>query len=196
MPRISIKRLIESSAHRMSHVNRYSSVPVVRKENVAEHSWFVAFYAYVVGSYLNDHGQPVDFGKLLSRALLHDIDESHTGDFLRKVKYAHPGLKGVLNQISTSMVEDMEQDLGITLVADWRDAKAEDLEGDIIKFVDLLRVVSYLWEELTKGNLYMLKLFPECGDYLRELHESITDPTILAYVDDTIEWVDETLSKG
>ena len=73
---LDIDQLLTGSIHRMSHVNRYSSVPVNRKENVAEHSWFVAFYAYMIGKDLEAHQHEVDFGELLSRALVHDLRRS------------------------------------------------------------------------------------------------------------------------
>lgn len=167
--RLDIAELMSGPIHRMSHVNRYSSLPVIRKENVAEHSWYVTFYAFILGHELVECGHDVDMGELLSRALVHDLDESMTGDFLRYVKYGHPGLKSALDEVSESMLDVMSSGLGPAPIKYfWSRAKGPDLEGDIIQVADFSRVVSYVWEEIKTGNKHLKSILSECRGYLHE----------------------------
>ena len=178
----------------MSHVNRYSSIPIIRRENVAEHSWYVTFYAYLIGVDLVRRGEVVDMEKLLTRALLHDIDESMTGDFLRVVKYGHPNLKKDLDEVSESVISDMEGSIGLleALREPWKSAKADDLEGAIIQVADLARVASYVQEEISTGNTNVANVLRECKGYMMELVDD--DSQVREYAAGIIDWIEERLA--
>lgn len=187
--KLDIGEMLAGSLHRMSHVNRYSSIPVTRKENVSEHSWYVAMYAYLVGKDLATAGVKVDFGELLSRALVHDLDESMTGDFLRYVKYGHPDLKRALDEVSVSMIEKMSAELSVQLLPHWKNAKADDIEGHIIAVVDLARVISYVNEEYATGNTHVLHILSECCEYIDEFSKEHPDSPVVPYAQAIISWV-------
>ena len=189
----SMSTLIESSPHRLSHVYRYSSIPIIRKENVAEHSFYVAFYSYLIAKEMVIRDYDVDVGVVLSRALLHDLDESHTGDFLREVKYGHPHLKRVLDEVSVSMIEGMTEELNIDLKPDWVSAKNDDIEGAIVKIADFLRVASYMYEEYRLGNQHLWDRSPELMEYLVQLLGELRDKDyasgLLVYIEESILWL-------
>jgi len=190
--KLSMLSLMSGSINRMSHVYRYSSVPTIRKENVAEHSWYVAYYSFVIGLDLVRRGCEIDFGKLLSRALVHDLDESMTGDFLRHVKYGHPRLKSVLDEVSIAMLESMEKELHIPIKEPWTNAKSrEDLEGDIVAIADLARVLSYVYEEIQLGNNHVKYILKECCKYLRDTIKERRPTVANDYARDLIKWVEE-----
>jgi len=179
--RLSIDQMLHGGVHRLSHVNRYSSIPTLRKENVAEHTFYVCLYSYLLamdyetwmtGRGIEETLRP-DYGTLLARAMLHDLDESHTGDFLRTVKYGHPDLKAALDKVSRSMVRKMEDELGVEIMPFWSSAKAPDLEGQIIEIADLCRVASYLYEEHNMGNIYVRPLFSELRAYFQTIYGEI-----------------------
>lgn len=193
---LNISELLSGSIHRMSHVYRYSSVPVIRRENVAEHSWYVAFYAFLIGQDLVQHGHVVDFGKMLSRALVHDLDESSTGDFLRHIKYGHPDLKRALDEVSISMIGRIESKLrsnGREIMVNWQSAKDDDLEGHVIQVVDLARVITYVWEEIKLGNTHVCAIMGECCDYLREFCRDHEGSPLVPYAIKIINWA---IDKG
>jgi putative hydrolase of HD superfamily len=50
-----------------------------RKENDAEHSWHFALFALVLAEYANE---PVDIGRVVRMALVHDIVEVDAGDVI------------------------------------------------------------------------------------------------------------------
>lgn len=188
---IDINEMLSGSIHRMSHVYRYSSVPIGRRENVAEHSWYVAFYAYLIGQDLQQQGFNVDFGEMLSRALVHDLDESMTGDFLRYVKYGHPDLKRALDEVSVSMIDKMAYKLKSgrkAIQKHWSEAKDNDLEGDIIQVADLARVLSYVLEEIKMGNSHVTNIISECSEYIEEFAEKHTHSPVTPYAREIVKW--------
>jgi len=169
---LSIKSLISGSIKRLSHVFRYSSLPVTRRESVAEHTCFVALFSFAIAKDLEAKGEKVDYGKLLKSALLHDIDESLSGDFLRCVKYGVPGLHELLDLASTRFIDSIQTQLGIDLIHDWKDAKDSTLEGWIVSVADLLEVVSYIQEELASGNKHVSYILFEVGGYFDRLERT------------------------
>lgn len=188
---VDINELLSGSIHRMSHVYRYSSVPTSRKENVAEHSWYVAFYAYLIGQDLQNQGYEINFGELLSKALVHDLDESMTGDFLRYVKYGHPDLKRALDEVSVTMINKMGYALrsgGKAIKQHWSEAKSHDIEGDIIQVADLARVMSYVLEEVKMGNLHVSHIIGECAEYIKEFIETRKDSPVRSHAKEIVEW--------
>jgi len=192
---LDIDALLSGKFHRLSHVNRYSSIPTIRKENVAEHSWYVAFYSYLLAKDLErrykDEELEIDYGKLLGRALLHDLDESLTGDFLRIIKYGHPDLKKALDEVSVSMMIHMTKEVGVNLLPDWKSAKDDDLEGHIVQVVDLARVVSYIWEEIKLGNEHIRPLLDEVCEYFETYCVTNEDTKVAPYARRMADWVRE-----
>lgn len=183
-----IKNLMKSYVRRLSHVYRYSSIPTIRKESVAEHTAYVALYCLVVAKDLIKQGHEVDIGKLLEKSLVHDLDESSTGDFLRHVKYGHPELKRILDEVSLSMMKDLEDQVGVDLVSSWSTAKCEGIEGDILEVVDLFQVISYVTEEVDLGNLHVLHILPECCSFISKVIEDKSDSPVVPYARDILEW--------
>ncbi len=182
--------VLTGGANRLSHVYRFSSLPCSRREAVSEHSWYVTFYAYCIGKELLSRGLLVDLGVLLSRAMLHDLDESHTGDFLRIVKYGHPALKGALDSIAEAMMKKLTCEIGIEFRDDWKNAKAPDLEGFIVEVADFARVVSYIIEEVRSGNMHLAYILEEVCSYLQELKSqtrwAAADMAVMAPIIDSV----------
>ena len=167
---MNIRALMMGSPHRMSHVYRYSSIAVLRRQHVAEHTFYVSFYALNIAYALIREGFKVCIGKLLERAIVHDIDESHTGDFLRTVKYGTPGLKEALDGVSSSMMLKMvdELDTDLRLYSSWLCSKVDDLEGHILEVADLAEVGSYVLEEIRLGNRHVAPILSEVAKYISQ----------------------------
>jgi len=143
---------------RMSYVNRFSSFPVNRRENVAEHSWWVAFISFLIYSSLSDRDpiEPrIDLGKLLSRAISHDLNECLSGDIIRSYKYSSSRIRKAIEDADVENMNIILEEIGSVDVAlSWQNAKDIDIEGDIIRFADMAAVVFYLREEQRSGQNY------------------------------------------
>ena len=186
-----IESLMNSSVRRLSHVYRYISVPTIRRESIDEHIAYVSLYALIIAKDLIKSGHNVNLSILLERTLVHDLDESITGDVIRTVKYGHPDLKRVLDEVATLMMARLDKSLGVSLSSAWRDAKGVDLEGAILEVVDLFQVISYVSEEIDLGNRHLLNILPECCNYVRQVIEHRSDSPIVPYAKEILEWATE-----
>lgn len=158
---------------RLSHTYRFSSIPTLRRENVAEHCYYVSLVSLMIAEDLVKAGATVDFEKLYKKVVLHDIDESITGDFIRAFKYSTPELKAAIDTAADKKATELLQKLGLeSSYPLWKDAKDETVEGQILSFVDLLTVITYILEEIHLGNHHVLPIVEETKVYLRELHKS------------------------
>jgi len=143
----------------------------------------------VIAKDMMRNGHSIDLGVLLERALVHDLDESLTGDVLRTVKYGHPGLKQSLDEVSVRLLSTLEDELSIDILTAWRAAKTDDVEGDIIKVVDLLQVITYISEEINLGNLHVTPILSECAEYIRDVVKELGESPVAPYAKDIVDWV-------
>jgi 5'-deoxynucleotidase YfbR-like HD superfamily hydrolase len=161
---LNIKEMIGGSPARLRWVYRYSTSRVRHPESVAEHSFFVAFYALMVGRWVNNkvdrdpQQMPVNIGLLLSRAVIHDVEECATGDFPRNFKHGDPELHKLLENaakkemkgILDRLIEGPDQ---LGFYALWLNAKDPSSEGRILEFCDFLAVLGFLLQEgMGEGN--------------------------------------------
>jgi 5'-deoxynucleotidase YfbR-like HD superfamily hydrolase len=126
----------------MAHVPRWVILRRQRQQYLAEHSYFVAIYAQQLCSLIGyDEGYEV-----LWYALLHDIDETITGDIPGPIKRAafdkeraEEVMKDVLtDKFGAHIVAD------VTLVSN--EVKA------IVSVADSIEEICYLMEEMSMGN--------------------------------------------
>lgn len=147
--------ILNGPMRRMSHVNRYSSIPVHRPENVAEHSWWVTMIAYLIADDLFLQGVNIKMELVLSKALVHDLSECVSGDIIRSYKYSSPEVRKTLgdaDRINMQGITSKMGSVGPSVYHDWARAKADGLEGDIVAFADMVGVVIYCREEYLMGN--------------------------------------------
>lgn len=176
---LNLPSLIRGDVRRVSHVFRYSSFPVLRKESVAEHSFWVALLALaIVDDLCLDNESKY---KVVARALVHDIDESMTGDFIRSVKHSDPELLGRLDAISGTVVAGLDTECGTGFLDHWDNAKEDGLLGDVVRVVDFAVVLSYLIEEQSMGNGLLGPLFADLTGNLLRL-EGQVHPLLRPYV--------------
>lgn len=135
---------------RLAHVARYSTLPIIRKESVAEHSFFVALNSLAIATWLREKSIEVDVAKLLSRALVHDLDEALTGDFIHTFKHHNEEVSRAIHNTTLELMA--ESGLPTELMDHWHHAKYDDLEGDIVELADMWTVVSYSTSERELGN--------------------------------------------
>lgn len=110
---LNVREMLEGSPSRLRYVPRYSTSRVGHSESVAEHMYFVAFYALQIGTWVNHEikdgrlaipeswgpiRKDVCIATLLQRAVLHDLEEARSGDFPRPFKHSTPEMKALLEQ--------------------------------------------------------------------------------------------------
>lgn len=145
------------STVRASHIVRYSTIPVHHQESVAEHSFYVALYTTLMGRALSC--EPSIVGAAVQYALIHDIDECLTGDFLRSFKYSDPLLTKAIHSGAEQAAGRILQELGDpSLLGYWVDAKSHRASGMLVRFADFLSVGSYLFREASLGSAYAIRM--------------------------------------
>lgn len=99
---------ITGDINRLSDVWRYSSIPVVSKENDVEHLGWVCIYSLIIHSILRPNDTHI-VGSIATHAISHDITESITGDIVRTFKYSDPQLCKAIKKGEEKAVSEFPQ---------------------------------------------------------------------------------------
>lgn len=141
-----IRGMFDHPGLRLANVQRYSTVPTIHKESVAEHSYFVALFAWEVASFIG-----ADTGQTVRIAIAHDLDEAFSGDMPRPFKYREAVLKLWLNGVCRdAMLDAFGEDSHVYDA--WEDSKDKSLEAQIVKFSDLLTCLLFAYRERHLGS--------------------------------------------
>lgn len=173
--------VMEGQLNRSRYVERYAGVPHLHPENIAEHSYYVAIYSFLLCHelyFVDSEYDPIDLGVVLKRALLHDIEECVTGDVLRSVKHDNPAIKKAFHDTGYKLLDGLVREilgpgsegssLPAIIIDTWASAKDNSIEGHIVSLADLLAVVGYASGESTLGNRYARRIQREITDNIRE----------------------------
>ena len=149
-------RQLFSLVSTLSGVTRFSMLKAVHTETVLEHTGMMACFAYTLGTLINAAGNyQLDMGKLMSKATVHDWDESATGDVARPTKYFSKTLRSEMACMEYAAVERIEQDLGLRGLRQMHGEAKEGAEGSIVKLCDIACAIHRCWEEVQVfGNLH------------------------------------------
>lgn len=174
---LNVEDLLFGTSRRLAHIRRYASIPVNRVENVAEHSFYVSFYALMLAKDLVKQKQvEIDWERLYTATIVHDVDESLTGDVLRHVKRKSHELHEMWNRMCEKVVSEFCEELGIDFLDDWKNDKdMNSLEGFILSLADFLCVFSYGYEEYMTGNQNMKKVMAGSYKWVRDIFEEHSD---------------------
>lgn len=167
---INLPGLLLGSPSRLKNIVRFSNSHRIQDESVAEHSFSTALYCLVIGEELREGGLNIDVEMAVVRALIHDIEESHSGDFIRTFKHSSKELAGAIEkaseQFARKLFKEMSPECHDMLFQRWRDAKDASMEGKLVEFADFLSVVSYVLREVRMGNKALLSENAESmGEY-------------------------------
>ncbi len=155
---------MNGSLRRLAHTHRFSSLPVQRLENVAEHSWFASTYALIVGRDLLYRGFELDLGEVAIKALWHDLPEALTGDLPRHLKYFDKSMLDEVRRVEGELTKGFGQaefgeQVGLYVSQIWRDAKSDGtIEASIVSFADFIAALAYIREEVAMGNVRIAQL--------------------------------------
>ena len=154
-----IDALMQGYVQNLRYVNRFSTGQCRRYENVAEHSYYVALFATAIADWLHVKEPSLalsshDYQLLLKSALLHDLEESRTGDIHRPFKHSHPSLRSMLTEAGDIAMQQVASQVWSCSLATrsnwteiWRHAKTDGIGGHILTFADFLSVLAYVLQE-------------------------------------------------
>lgn len=178
-----IKEILFGKVQSLNDVYRYSSVPVLNRENIPTHTFWVAYYAYMISLELEKKGAPISKEILLTKALLHDVPEFLTGDIMRVFKYNNKQLLNEIERTEGEMASDyfsktLDEETSDKLLELFKQCKDGSIEGHIVALCDYLSVISYCTTEYRKGNTYAKEILINC---IRNMKEQMKNsPVILS----------------
>lgn len=125
---------------------RWTIVPLLRSQSVAEHSWAVAIIAMELAKKMG-----VGTEEIAHRAVLHDIAEVLTGD--------------VPSPLKKAMVE-----AGVGHIVHHDPIEADDLIGAIVKIADTMEAIIYInkWGNTNQTALIFDEMYHRLEDELEE----------------------------
>jgi len=155
----------------LAYITRYSGIPRIKDESVAEHSFFVASLVIRLHEvyYFN-------LGKALHMAIVHDWSEALIGDITYKVKKAYPSLGSTVEFTES---EAMFNEFNTDVYLSWSERSLEEsLEAKIVTMADILQVMQYAEHEVKLGNNgYMLSVVNSAKERLTVLAEQLNEFT-------------------
>lgn len=77
------------------------------REDVSQHSYFTALYAMILADLERHRGRKVDVEKLLRMVLLHDAEESRTGDIHHPFKHQNPAFTKTIDDRALKWFNDL-----------------------------------------------------------------------------------------
>lgn len=177
--RKAIANLLVGTVNNLAHTHRYGPYPMLRKENVAEHSFFVSLYClFFYGKMTQEGPLPgLSLDNLLKAAILHDLPEAISGDIVYPFLMMNRHMYSLIDETAGEVLENTLCDEGLALPAEFITVH----EHTVMKAADLLHVATRLIEEYRMGNSIAASRFTELlvpgivGMHREGLYLSYTD---------------------
>lgn len=141
--------------YRLKYIDRWSLMWNMRRENVAEHSFYVSTIAHMLCTIANEvYGRNVPTDRVVSIALFHDASEVLTGDIPQPVKHNNEQIRRNFREIEDVAVERLIQTIPPAISGIYRKL-IQDPDPELYRWVkaaDLLEAYIKCLTELSTGN--------------------------------------------
>lgn len=164
--------LFARNVNTLNHLVRYPTTPHIKDEVVSSHCYFVILLSYkLYHKYKNVI--ELDFTKLISQAILHDVAESdeRVGDVSHPQKEKNEILKRSLEQLELDVVAELFSDVEKEYLQEYMLCKTH--ESILVTIADVISCLIYSEFEIQKGNSYMNRVKYESEERLIELLEKL-----------------------
>ncbi len=158
----------------LAHVIRFNSRPQHFPESVAEHTFYVAYFSSLLMSFLKEADEKVDEAKVLKMALVHDMEESFSGDILTPFKHFNEEIVQAIDKVNQQAIdlvfEDLPEKLRKEFIGLWAENSShQTIESQIVKVADKISLLAKCWEEMKAGNGYFSHIYERDLEKLGEL---------------------------
>lgn len=143
-------------------------------ESVLEHTAFVALYS--VKMCIDHKISDGEFLISMAKALLHDMEEVHTGDIATPTKYDNPDITEAIKKFERRAADRVAHEVFNSEFAYSMWSKSKDLNtvsGNIVLIADIAAVVHKIQKEVSLGNRTFLAYK---SNILKALNDLQTDP--------------------
>lgn len=131
----------------LADMKRYNNRIKIKEENIAEHSFFVAYNILKIGY---DYELPREvINEAVSMAIVHDYPEIFTSDIPHDCKQSHPELRNILSKVERDFIEKQMPEL-----LDRYDKLNDEhsLAALLVELGDAISVLQYSNREISLGN--------------------------------------------
>lgn len=158
----------------LAHVVRFNGKPQQFIESVAEHSFYVTYFTSILLYFLKKEREEIDEARTLKIALVHDMEETFSGDILTPFKHYNEEIAEAIRKVNRDtiplMFEDLPEDLSAEFIKLWtEDAEQSSKEAQVVKLADKLSLISKCYEEMKVGNDYFKPIYDSQLIKLREI---------------------------
>lgn len=146
------------TTYNLSNIRRFAGLPMIKDQSVADHRSTLMFLVLIIAEYLNKMGYSIDWHRLLSYSMLHDVEESICGDIIYSIKNYDVNLNKSIKEATNSIANDLlnVELVGKELQESFNSYETEkNLEVSIIKACDMLEIAFTSYKEVTMGNKNM-----------------------------------------
>jgi len=170
--------------HRLGILERFNTRPRIKKETVAEHSYFVTLITSLLcdAIILNTHYVPNKY-LALKMALIHDLPESEFSDIPHDSKQKIPGLKDSLLELEMNFFKSEESKFCYKKLSD-----NNSLESAIVNYADILAVKYYAEQEISLGNTNFISILEETEKRLMVIENPNIEIVFKVYSNLIFDW--------
>ncbi len=172
----SVLAAASGDIRRLAYADRFTTIPVLVKEDVANHSYWVSLYSKLIHDALEP--QRTDLvGFILTKALIHDAPEMVSGDYVRTHKYMTQNLKDALDEVEEMIVAKYPR--ALKSLHDWCQDQSNEVSPEdaayvkaVVKAADFLSLHQYMNREYLRGNR---EIMPFINRMRSDLEQEATD---------------------
>jgi len=153
----------------LCYIERCSNTPHIRSYSVAQHSYYIALYAMLFADLENNRmrgnatlrmvnfADLYDTSEVIKKALLHDLEETITGDILYPVHNSNINFKKTLDQVRKKCVDkevfkELPKNVREYYIRLWKNSKDITKEGILVACMDKFEILMFAVQELDMGN--------------------------------------------
>lgn len=171
----ALSNAVDRELYRMSDIWRYNSRLIHRDENLAEHSFYVAFKVYELGYMFGIDDARI--AKAAKIALCHDCGEIYTGDLPHSLKVYSPEIKDISEQLEVKLISENFK----FFKNDFKEFidKKDEIVTTLVEAADCLDVIMFIdrEEQLGNRNEDILQIRAECSERYIRLYEKLAQLT-------------------
>jgi putative hydrolase of HD superfamily len=164
------------SVENLKNTERFAFTSKGRRESVAEHSWRLALFAYVISSKI----EGVDREKLLALALVHDLGETYCGDIPATKQTSDDGKEDCERKCMQELCALLPDGVGDEMLALWEEYEScSSLEALLVKGLDKIETLLQNVQGLNPDdfdyqfNLNYARKHTDTHQILRKLREIV-----------------------
>lgn len=146
--KFSLSNAVDRELYKMSSIWRYNSRLIHKPENLAEHSFYVAFKVYELGYQFGvDEARIAKAAKV---ALCHDCGEIYTGDLPHSLKIYSPKIKEIAEELEVKLIGENFK----FFADDFKDfaERKDEIVCTLVEVADCMDVIMFIDREEQLGN--------------------------------------------